>query len=56
MTNEELYDEICQVLSWYENPQEYPFKLYYDDDFLEFIAKDMYDVLVKAQKYIEKCS
>lgn len=56
MKNEELYDEICQVLTWYENPQEYPYKLHCDDDFLEFIAADMYDVLVKVQNHMEECS
>lgn len=46
MKNQELYDEICKVLTWYEHPDEYPFG---KDLFENNIAEEMYTVLVKVQ-------
>lgn len=46
MKNKELYDEICKVLTWYENPDEYPFG---EELFNKHIAEEMYHVLVKVQ-------
>ena len=46
MENQELYDAICQVLTCYENPDEYPFG---EDLFNRHIAEDMYRVLVRVQ-------
>lgn len=46
MEHEELYDEICRVLTWYEHPSEYPFG---EDSCKEDIADVMYDTLVKVQ-------
>lgn len=45
---EELYDEICKVLTWYEHPEEYPF------DEKEMIAEDMYKVLCKVQNKLNE--
>ena len=44
MNNEELYNEVCKVLTWYEHPEECPFK---EDK--EFIKETMYNVLVRVQ-------
>ena len=44
MKNEELYDEICRALTWYEHPEECPFA---NDNF--DIAEEMYNVLCKVQ-------
>jgi len=46
MAHQELYDRICEVLTWYENPQDYPFG---DDDFNRHISEEMYNVLVEVQ-------
>ncbi len=43
---EDLYNEVSRVLTWYENPEDYPFG---DDEFNEHIAEEMYNVLVKVQ-------
>lgn len=42
----ELYDDVCRVLTWWENPDEYPCG---EDDFNRHISNEMYDVLVKVQ-------
>lgn len=42
----ELYDDISRVLTWYENPDEYPFD---EDSFNKHIAEEMYNVLVEVQ-------
>lgn len=44
-----LYNEISEVLTWYENPDEYPFG---EDDFNRHIAEELYTVLVKVQRAI----
>ena len=53
MMTQELYDKICKVLTWYEHPDEYPWK---EDDFPwgehrfnQRIAEEMYNVLVEVQ-------
>lgn len=46
MRNQELYDEICRVLTWCEHPEEYPFG---EDDFNRRISEEMYSVLVRVQ-------
>lgn len=46
MEHQELYDEICRVLTWWEHPEEYPLG---DELFEKHISEDMYDVLVKVQ-------
>lgn len=43
---ENLYDLVCKVLTWYENPDEYPFG---EDLFNKHIAEEMYNVLVRVQ-------
>lgn len=43
---ENLYDLICKVLTWYENPDEYPFG---EDLFNKHIAEEMYHVLIRVQ-------
>lgn len=43
---QELYDEICRVLTWYENPGDYPFG---EDLAKMHIAEEMYKVLVNVQ-------
>ena len=43
--DEELYDEICKVLTWYEHKEEYPFE---DKD----VSDLMYELLVRV---INKC-
>ena len=45
MKNQELYDEICRVMTWYEHPEEYPFG---EDDFNRNISHEMYEVLLKV--------
>lgn len=42
----DLYDLVCKVLTWYENPDEYPFG---EDLFNKHIAEEMYSVLVRVQ-------
>ena len=42
----ELYDDVCRVLTWWENPDEYPCG---EDDFNRHISNEMYEVLVKVQ-------
>lgn len=42
VNHEELYDSICEVMTWYENPDEYPFG---EDLFNKHIAEEMYKVL-----------
>ena len=52
MKKEELYDEICRVLTWYENPQEFPL-----NDDLENerqIVELMYSALVECQKFLDE--
>lgn len=46
MEHQELYDRICEVLTWYEHPEEYPFG---EDLFNKHIASEMYDTLVRVQ-------
>lgn len=46
MENQELYDEICRVLTWYEHPEEYPFE---EESFNKHISEEMYSVLVRVQ-------
>ena len=46
MEHQELYDEICRVLTWYEHPDEYPFG---EADFNRHISDQMYKVLVRVQ-------
>ena len=46
MEHQELYDEICRVLTWWENPDEYPFG---ENDFNRHISEEMYSVLVRVQ-------
>lgn len=41
------YDEISQVLTWYEHPEEYPWKT---TNPAQDIAEDMYNLLVKISK------
>ena len=43
--DEELYDKICKVLTWYEHKEECPFE---DKDVLDL----MYELLVRV---INKC-
>ena len=38
----ELYDEVCEVLTWYEHPEESPLD---END----VVAEMYDILVKVQ-------
>lgn len=38
----ELYDKICKVLTWYENPEESPL-----DE--KEVSKEMYSTLVEVQ-------
>lgn len=45
MEHQELYDEICRVMTWYEHPEEYPFG---ENDFDRHISKEMYEVLLKV--------
>lgn len=45
MKNQELYDEVCRVMTWYEHPEEYPLG---DDDFNRNISNEMYEVLSKV--------
>lgn len=47
MKNQELYDEICRVLTWYEHPEEYPFSDLGDTK--ELVTEDLYATLVKVQ-------
>lgn len=44
-----MYDEISKVLTWYENPGEYPFA---EDDFNRNIAAELYTMLVLVQREI----
>ena len=44
--NTELYDDVCRVLTWYENPEEYPCG---EDNFNKHISEEMYKVLVRVQ-------
>lgn len=46
MEHQDLYDSICNVLTWYEHPEEYPFG---EDDFNRHISEEMYNVLVRVQ-------
>lgn len=46
VNNEELYDRICEVLTWYEHPEEYPCG---EDNFNRHIAEEMYNILVRVQ-------
>ena len=46
MEKEELYDQICRVLTWYEHPEEYPLG---EDLFNKHIYEEMYNVLVRVQ-------
>lgn len=41
-----LYDTICQVLTWYEHPEEYPFG---EEEFNRHISEEMYKVLCRVQ-------
>ena len=41
-----LYDTISKVLTWYENPEDYPFG---EEDFNRRIAEEMYKVLCRVQ-------
>lgn len=43
MSNEKLYDEVSEVLTWYEHPEECPFPK-------KDIPSIMYETLVKCQK------
>ena len=43
---ENLYDLVCEVLTWYENPDDYPLG---EDLFNKHIAEEMYNVLVRVQ-------
>ena len=51
MEHQELYDQISKVLTWYENPKEYPLNdgIRIKMEFNKRIAKEMYDVLVRVQ-------
>ena len=44
--NKELYDKICQALTWYENPDEYPLG---ENDFNRHISEELYNRLVEVQ-------
>ena len=46
MEHQELYDEICRVLTWYDHPEDYPFE---EDAFDKHIAAELYNVLVRVQ-------
>ena len=46
----ELYDEICKILTWYEYPDEYPFG---KEECGEDINDMMYEMLVKVANTIE---
>lgn len=43
MTQQELYDEVCRVLTWYENPDEYK---------EESAVNEMYDTLIRVQQFL----
>ena len=47
MEHQKLYDEICTVLTWYENPEDYPFE---EEAFNRHIANELYNVLVRVQR------
>ena len=49
--NEEMYDEICKVLTWYEHPEEYPFG---KEECEKEINEMMYGLLVKVADSFEK--
>ena len=42
MEHEELYDQICKVLTWYEHPEESPLPE-------EHVTQLMYENLVRVQ-------
>lgn len=42
MEHEELYDQICKVLTWYEHPEECPLGA-------DQITEEMYHILVRVQ-------
>ena len=44
--DKELYDKICQALTWYENPDEYPLG---ENDFNRHISEELYNRLVEVQ-------
>ena len=46
MEHEELYDRVCEVLTWWEHPEEYPCG---EDNFNRHISEEMYQVLVRVQ-------
>lgn len=46
MEHEELYDQICRVLTWYEHPEECPLK---DEPIDDFLHEEMYNTLVRVQ-------
>ncbi len=46
MANQELYDKVCKVLTWYEHPDEYPFGT---KNFDKEIASEMYKTLAEVQ-------
>ena len=47
-TNRELYDRICQELTWYEHPQEHPLNNVTDSE----IADEFYNTLVAVQNWM----
>lgn len=49
MKHQEIYDEVCKVLTWYDHPEEYPFG---EDLFNKHIAEEMYGVLVRVQNEV----
>ena len=42
MNNQELYDRICRVLTWWEHPEECPAEE-------SFVINEMYETLVQVQ-------
>lgn len=47
MNTIELYNKICQQLTWYENPKEDGFNRTASE-----IAEDMYDTLCQVQEWM----
>ena len=49
--DEELYDSVCEVLTWYEHPEESPYNE--SENFHKDMAEEMYCVLVNVQRYLK---
>ena len=49
MTTQELYDKICNVLTWYEHPDECPYGKASIHDL-------MYETLIEVEQYLNNLS